>query len=137
TPSLGLLTDSNVVDVYLGVSSLAMGDEFRGGAYVDIAADAASLANFLTMVEGATYNYYVLGDGYGSHAFGGSQYYAMDEFDSFFDVRLSTVAETAAFAPGIVHGGVMQFTIVPEPSTMGLLAAGILGLLAIGGRKRR
>jgi len=142
TPSTAALTSENVVDLYFGVSSLSAGDVFRGGVYVDVAEDASGLAAFLAAVEGATYNYYVLGDGAGTHAYGGVGYYTLDEFNAAnataYEFAMSTVADAAAFAGGgTVNGGVMQFAVVPEPNALVLLAIGLLGLVAYAWRRRK
>jgi hypothetical protein len=127
------LTSANKVDVYFGVTSLAAGNQFRGGIYEDVE------TNFLNTVKNATYSYYVLGDGNGTHAFGQVNYYTLAEYNSAISVAISTVADTADFLHGTVTGGVMQFTTIsiPEPGMFMLLASGLIGLLAYAWRKRK
>ena len=135
TPATGALDSDNAIDVYLGVTDLELRDEFRGGVYVDEAVDAADRALFLGTVEGADYQYYVLGDGNGTHSFEGLGYYTLDEYDPFLRLELSTVAETASFATGSVSGSVLQFRVVPEP-VLPVLFAFILPALLLRRRSR-
>ncbi|MDZ7619134.1 MAG: autotransporter-associated beta strand repeat-containing protein, partial [Patescibacteria group bacterium] len=121
TPATGALDLDNTIDVYLGVTDLELGDVFRGGIYVDAAVDAEDRALFLGTVAGADYNYYVLGDGNGAHAFGGLDYYTLAEYDSFLRVEISAVAETANFVGGSIYGSVLQFQVVPEPALPALV----------------
>jgi len=141
TPTTAALTSENVIDLYFGVASLAAGDTFRGGFYVDVAGDDTGLAALMAAIEGASYNYYVLGDGAGSHAYGGASYYTLDEFNaanaSAYAFAISTAADTAAFAGGTVSGGVMQFAVVPEPNTLALLTFGLISLIAYAWRRRK
>ncbi|MDY0170251.1 MAG: autotransporter-associated beta strand repeat-containing protein [Thermoguttaceae bacterium] len=121
----------NTVDVYLGVEDLAWGREFRGGFYTDRDQD------FLGSIEDATFNYYIVGDGDGAYEFNGQAYYSMTESWPTWSFELATVPEFAAFAGGSAGGYVMQLTAVPEPGTLALLACGLLGLLALCGRRSR
>lgn len=136
TPATDPLTPDNTIDVYLGVTDLELRDVFRGGVYVDAAVDADDRATFLGMVAGADYNYYVLGDGGGTHAFGDLDYYALAEYDSFLRVEISAVAETAVFGGSPVYGSVLQFQVVPEPALPTLLAL-VLPVLLLRRRKTR
>ena len=131
TPVSGSMTSANAIGVYFDVTTLAAGNQFRGGIYEDVA------TNFLSNVSGATYNYYVLGNGGGTHAFNGVNYYTLAEYDPVLSVSLSTVGDTANFASGTVNGDVMQFSVIPEPDTLILLATGLLGLVAYAWRKRK
>ncbi|MDZ7619926.1 MAG: autotransporter-associated beta strand repeat-containing protein, partial [Patescibacteria group bacterium] len=132
-PALAAMDASNVVDVYLGVTALTMDDVFRGGVYADAAVDASDRAMFYQAVKDGEYNYFVLGDGAGSHQFGGLNYYTLGEFDSFLKMSLSIAGDSAEFALGqpAILGSVMQFTVVPEPSGLLLLVFGLAGLLAV------
>ncbi len=136
TPATGPLDPDNTIDVYLGVTELELRDVFRGGVYVDAAVDASDRALFLATVADASYNYYVLGDGDGTHAFGGLDYYALAEYDSFLRVEISAVAETANFGGSPVYGSVLQFQVVPEP-TLPTLVLLVLPALLLRRRKPR
>ncbi len=126
SPITGPLTSANVIDVYFGLG-VDIGDVFRGGVYVDVAGDPQGLADFYAAIENATYNYYVLD---------GGRYVGLSDYHPLFDVALSTVADPAAFGGGSpILGGVMQFTVVPEPGTWTLLLAAVAGALLV--RRRR
>ncbi len=132
-PVTAPLTSINTVDIYFNVSDLEIGDQFRGGMYIDQAVDSTDRAMFLGMVQGATYNYYVLSDG-GDHSFGGLDYYTMAQYDSFLQMELSVVPETADFGSGAIAGSVLQFRIVPEPALPTLILFALPALLL---RRRR
>lgn len=119
------LSGSNTVGVYLNLdlSGFQVGDVLLGGFYTDNGAD------FLDAIGGASFEYYVVGDGNGSHPFGGVGYYRLSEFGSIPGFRVSTVPSLANFAGGDVSGYVMQLTVVPEPAGLVLFALGALGLL--------
>ncbi|MDZ7618392.1 MAG: autotransporter-associated beta strand repeat-containing protein [Patescibacteria group bacterium] len=133
-PATAALGANNTVDIYFSVSDLELGDLFRGGVYVDQAVDATDRAMFLGMVQGANYNCYVLGDGGGTHSFGGLDYYTMAQYDSFLQMELSVVAEPADFGSGAIAGSVLQFRIVPEPALPMLILFALPALLL---RRRR
>jgi autotransporter-associated beta strand protein len=119
TPFTTPLASGNVVDVYLQLPAVTVGDVFRGGFYADAATD------FTSSIGTATFNVWVLGNGSGtSKTFNGQGYYSLAAYDPSFTVTATTVADTAAFADGTVNGGVTQWTIVPEP---GMLALGGIG----------
>lgn len=127
TPFTTALAAGNMIDIYLGVSSLAFNDTFRGGFFTDRSLD------FLPSVQGAGYAFYVLGDGLGTaRSYGGFNYYLLDEtfLPGFTGVNISTASvATANFSGGTVTDGrVMQFVIVPEPATwlVAVTAAGVL-----------
>lgn len=128
TASLGL---ANELDIYFRVSSLTAGDIFRGGFFTDLDSD------FTALVSGATYNYFVLGDGLGGDAtFNGTNYYTLANYNPGASVIATVVQPGAAnFAGGTISDGwVQQFEfldVIPEPSVAALL---VLGLLALGRR---
>lgn len=119
----GPLTASNTIDVYFNVSSVTSMDRFRGGVFTDRASD------FLGSIGGATVNFYVKGDGNGSHEFGGVKYYTMAEYNPALGLAMATVPEVANFGAGDVSGYVMIFVGLPEPSAWLLLALGAAGLV--------
>jgi hypothetical protein len=136
SPINGTLAATNVIDIYFGVTSLAINDSFRGGFFTDKSGD------FLSSVGNATFRYYVLGSGSGTAAVhNGQGYYQLDSsyLPGFTGVTVSTVTVgTANFASGDVSNGqVTQFVIVPEPHALILatLGMGLCGGLAV--RRRR
>jgi hypothetical protein len=121
TPFTASLSSANVINVYL--SSLADGDVFTGGFYTD------NNAHFLATIGSATFQYF-LADAAGTETYLGNTYNNIGA--SGFSV--ATVAQTADFGAGDVHGYVTQFTYaIPEPSTA--LLGGIGALLLL--RRRR
>lgn len=129
-PFAGTFQAGNVIDIYLNVTDLDVGDAFRGGFYTDLAQD------FTSWIDGATLNFYVALDGNGPEVFEGVGYYPLSGTGLVPAMAVQTVPETADFGGGPVSGFVMQLTAVPEPSTLVLAA---LGFLAVGllGRQRR
>jgi hypothetical protein len=73
-------------------------------------------------------------DAGGSVSYGGENYRALGEGLS---ITLSTVRASGDFAGGTVNGQVMQFEVVPEPSTYALLVLAGAGLAAHTWRQRR
>lgn len=123
TPFSATLTSANVINVYLDVASIDLGDTFQGGFFTDTAAD------FDAMVADATYNVYYRGDGQGSAvAYGGTSYYllAAAGVPGVTGVtRTAVQVPSADFAGGTVTNGyTMQFVVVPEPGALALVGMG-------------
>ena len=133
SPFASALGSGNAIEVYLGVSSLALGDTFQGGFFTDAS------ASFLSSIQNASFTYYVLGNGLGTaKTYNGQGYYLLDTsfWPSYESVTVSTVSVASAnFADGTVtNGQVMQLVMVPEPAAIGLAALGV-ALLAIVRRR--
>ncbi|OPZ29805.1 MAG: Extracellular serine protease precursor [Lentisphaerae bacterium ADurb.BinA184] len=133
TPFVVALDADNAVGVYLGVATLTTGDLFRGGWYTDRGSD------FIADISGAAFDYFVLGDGNGTHGFNGTDYYTLAElYGAGASVAVSTVAEVADFGGGDVNGYVTLFNVsvgvIPEPATLGVL---LLGAAGVALRRRR
>ena len=136
TPFVSSMTAANVVDIFLGVSSISAGSTFEGGFFTDTRAD------FTASVADATLNYFVLGDTFGSDAtLDGQGYYNFATWkttsgaDPALQLALGTIPRTAIFSTVSVDGQAMVLTAVPEPGTMGL--AGLAALVAAGYAARR
>ncbi|MDF3129162.1 autotransporter-associated beta strand repeat-containing protein [Kiritimatiellaeota bacterium B1221] len=127
------LDGSNSVGIYLNLASVSEGDVFTGGFYTDLNSD------FLTDVSAANYQYFVLGDGSGTHTYNGVDYYTLAEFDGLLSLDVSTrQVASADFASGAVTDGyISEYTVtaIPEISTFALLAVG-LGSVFLLRRKR-
>jgi autotransporter-associated beta strand protein len=125
TPFTASLAPVNTVSLYMSFASLNPGEAFRGGFFAD------EVGDFLASVSAASFVYY-LADIAGSFLYNDIAYRLFDDYD----ITVSAVTQTADFADGTVTGGIMEFTVVPEPSTAGLLAvAGVL-LALIAARRR-
>ena len=131
SPFSAEMTAANRVSVYLDIFDAQVGDVFLGGFYTDRGED------FLEVLDGASFEYYLTGDGGGSHPFGGNLYYTLGEWEHVPGFAVSSVAETANFGSGDVDGYVMQLTAVPEPATFVLLLLGLLPILLTGRRPGR
>ncbi len=122
----------DVVDLYFHVSSFGVGSVFRGGFYTDRG------ASFSSDLAGATFNYFVYGDGGGTHLFEGVPYYTLAEHGMASGVQWRTVPWTTQFGGSgpAVNGFVLEFTAVPEPATLVLSALGAAALYVLGWRRR-
>jgi autotransporter-associated beta strand protein len=119
------LGTSNVVNVYLP-SSVAAGDVFLGGFFVDSGSD------FTSLIQGATYNYWVAGSG--THVYNSGTYAPLG-----LAVTVGTTPQTSGtFGNGDqVNGTVSTFTVaVPEPATVALAAIGV-AMAGYAARRRR
>ncbi len=139
TPLSGTATGANIFDIYFSTAALAASTAFQGGIFTD------KSTSFLSSVSSGAFNYYVLGDGSGTHAYNGTNYYTLTEYDTLvgtpFDITLSTIqVGSAAFATGTVSNGyVMQFDVatVPEPGTWAMLIGGFGLLILIQHRRSK
>ena len=138
TPFSAAMTSANTLDMFLGVTSIAIGNGFEGGFYTDTAAD------FAPSVADSTLNYYVLGDGNGTDStLGGQGYYSFANWktasgaDPALALSLSTIARTATFASGTVNGQAMVVSAVPEPGTLGLAAAAVMAAAGYAVRRKK
>jgi fibronectin-binding autotransporter adhesin len=125
------LGSGNVVNVYFDVASLANGDTFLGGFFVD---NPSSTANLLSNELGsAVFQYFVRGDGLGGFAYNDTNYYSFAQYKAnnsglgLTEVTRSVVnVASANFAGGtITTGQVTQFVIVPEPGALALAGIGV------------
>ena len=115
------LTADTVIDIYFLSADPALGD---------YKAEFFAATDFSDAVAEATYQYWRL-DPRGSRYHNGNLYSPLDAAL----VDWSVVPETATFDGVIASGYITEFTVVPEPATLGLLAIGGAALLAR--RKRR
>lgn len=134
TPFLNSATASNVFDIYFGVASISGGNSFNGGFF-------AGTADFSSSVANGAYNYYVLGNGSGSHAYNGTNYYTLAEYNAgastSWTIAHGTFAVNGAnFADGTVNGYVQQFNVVPEPAAWILAAFGLTTAVVFRRRRR-
>jgi autotransporter-associated beta strand protein len=132
TPFTAALGSQNLISIYLNVSGLTGSDIFRGGFFTD--ADGS----LLSMVQGASYSYFVKGDGLGSFSYNGVTYYSLDQYNTNtsqnISFALASETVTGNFSTGAETGQILSFSTVPEPGSASLAALGLATLLL---RKRR
>lgn len=123
TPFTEALSAGNIINIYLNVGSLTYGDQFEGGFFTDQG------GSFLSMIEDATFAYYVQ-DESGGVTYQGESYRL---YDGAYVFDLATISRSADFGSGVIHGTAMQFTLIPEPSVTLLLG----GMALLIRRRRR
>jgi hypothetical protein len=130
TPCVTSLGGGNVVNIFIS-SPVHDGDIFKGAFYTD------ALADFLSSVQNASFNYYVEQAG-GPVNYGSGEYALLPDLYPHATVRLETILESASFGGTTsVNGRVAQFTLsgVPEP---GMLWIGLgIGVFTATARRRR
>ncbi|MEI6239403.1 MAG: lamin tail domain-containing protein [Planctomycetia bacterium] len=133
TPLTGTINGANVIDLFLGVTSLAQNDAFQGGFF--------TLSDQTSALAGAAFQAWIKGDGLGTDiTFNGQGYYSLASYNTLvggtpLSIAFGMVATTADFGAGSVNGYVGQITAVPEPGSL-LLAACGLAVLAWQHRRR-
>ncbi len=110
SPFMASLAPVNTVNIYMSFDSLNPGDVFRGGFFVE------QMVDFLASISEAAFLYY-LADNDGDFFYEGIAYRSFDDYE----IVIETVSQEADFADDTVAGGVLEFTVVPEPSTRTLL----------------
>ena len=110
------LTAGTVIDVYFLSAEPAMGG---------YKAEFFAATDFTEAIADATYQYWRL-DPRGTRLYNGNFYSPLDAAL----VDWSVVPETATFDGVIASGYITEFTVAPEPATLGLLALGGAALLA-------
>ncbi len=125
-PFAAALDGSNTVGVYFDATEIEEDDIFLGGFYTDQNAD------FTDLIAGASFAYYITGDGGGTHDLNGQLYYTLAEYSTCMGFDVATVYQEANFGGGVVNGHVMQLTAtIPEPTSCLLLLLGLVGLLFV------
>jgi autotransporter-associated beta strand protein len=127
TPFTASLTSANTVNIFFDVDVFEEGQFYTGGFFTDTQAD------FLSQIVDASFNYYVQDAG-GSVSYGGQSYSALG---AGLAIDLTTINQSAGFTGGAIDGQVVQFEVVPEPSTYALLVLAAAALGARAWRKRR
>jgi len=125
-PFVPSLTSANAVNLYFNVSAFKEGQNYTGAFFTDAQAD------FLAQIVNATFNTFVA-DSEGTISYGGQTYSALEELT----IEVSTINQSADFSGGTVDGRIVQFSVVPEPSTYALFALSAAGLGAYVLRRRR
>ncbi|CAN5539982.1 hypothetical protein BH09VER1_BH09VER1_24000 [soil metagenome] len=115
------LTSANTVQIFLSMASLNVGDLLVGGFFLDQAG-----GSFDSLIQSASYAFYIKGDGLGTDAYlGGIGYYLASNFDPSLGFAVSTIGQSADFGTGTLNGNVMQLSVVPEPTTVSLVLGGV------------
>lgn len=126
----GALGGGNDVEIFLGTGSVSLNETFVGGFFLDDGTNLDSL------IAGANYMFFVLGDGAGTDAFlGGQGYYSLANYDPSLAVAVTSADQAADFGAGLVSGEVMHLTVVPEPAAVSLLICSV-AVLAVRRRAR-
>jgi fibronectin-binding autotransporter adhesin len=127
TPFTESLTSLNVVKIFFNVDVFEEGQLYTGGFFTD------AQGGFLDEIVNASFNYYVK-DASGTFSYGGQTYAALG---AGLAIDLTTINQSADFAGGDINGQVVQFEVIPEPSTYALLVLGAAALGSHAWRKRR
>ncbi len=129
TPFASALDLDNTIRLFIAAETLLQTSTYLGGFFTE--------ADSLESIEGANFEYYILGDGFGLAAtYNGDGYYSLAQFnalqDSDFSFVLGSLEQFQIALPGteenFVDGHITTFTVIPEPSSAALLLFASLGL---------
>lgn len=127
TPFSQSLGGANIINVYFSGDALYTSGatkQVKGGFFTD------QQANFFNSISGATYNYYFAMSG-GGTIYNGTEYVNRTTYETAkgftLTITANTFSQTASFdGVNTINGQIVQFDVVPEPSTYALVAlAGI------------
>jgi autotransporter-associated beta strand protein len=128
---------TNSINIYFSGDALFTESPktITGGFFTD------QSGSFASSITNATYNYYFANTN-GANSYNGASYYTRNEYESLvlntnMLITISTVAQTADFASGVVNGQIMQVQVIPEPSTYALLGLSAAAFGAYRWRRRR
>jgi hypothetical protein len=127
SPFTSPFNHDNRIDFLLNFQSLTFGDVFRGGFFTNRDSD------FWSDIQAADFRLLLL------NAQGDTVHNALtyQSYTGPLSWELATVAVLANFASGTEAGYVLQLTVIPEPSTLGLLGGGAALAWALYARRRR
>ncbi len=127
SPFTSPLDSNNRVDFLLNFSSLTTGDVFRGGFFTNRDTD------FWSDIQAADFRLLLL------NAEGDTVHHSLtyQTYNGPLSWELDTVAVLANFAGGTEAGYVLQLTVIPEPSTLGLIGGWAALGWALYARRRR
>ncbi|MBU6222317.1 MAG: autotransporter-associated beta strand repeat-containing protein [Planctomycetes bacterium] len=120
SPFASSLSSGNAVNIYFTQAAVGLGT-LTGGFFTSNAADFAS------SISGATFNYYVQSNS-GTVSYNGQTYQTLAQYDAAKSVTISTVAANG--------GQVMQLVVVPEPSSVAILAGVGMAIVLLRSRRR-
>ena len=127
SPFTSPFNHDNRIDFLLNLQSLTFGDVFRGGFFTNRDSD------FWSDIQAADFRLLLL------NAQGDTVHNALtyQSYTGPLSWELATVAVLANFASGTEAGYVLQLTVIPEPSTLGLLGGWAALAWAFYARRRR
>lgn len=139
TPFSASLNGENIIKVYFSGDALYTGGaakQIRGGFFAE-----TSAANFANSISGASYAYYFAMSG-GGVTYNGQTYGTQTEYQSANGFTLTITATNFSQAASFdgtpsINGQILQFDVIPEPSTYALLALSGLALGFHAYRRRR
>lgn len=128
TPFDSALDLDNTIRLFIAAETLLETSVYLGGFFTEVDA--------FESIQGAKFEYYILGDGFGVAAtYNGDGYYSLAEFNALYDSNfafaVSSVNQLNVDFSGsgdLVDGYITSFTVVPEPSSAVLLLCASLGL---------
>lgn len=127
SPIVGQLDLNNTIRLFIAAETLVETSAYLGGFFTEM--------DSLESIDGANFEYYVLGDGFGLAAtYNGDGYYSLAQFNTLqstnWNFTVGSLALTGVDFTGegdpLVDGSITTFTVVPEPGTWLLFGLGAI-----------